>query len=252
VTVTRDRTSVCAAGGQAEHLPAVPKVSKRQPPRKQSSGNGRGRLLRRNDYLWHVGQPVDGLYRVCSGVLKRCLVLAEGHEQVLGFYARGDIVGYEAINQESATASLMALDTTFVEGIPLSEEPLAERDAGMRAAFAAMQADIGRLTLLLQMERTPTCQRLAAFLWRRSLEDDPRGNGASELRLPMNRRDLAAYLGAAPETLCRAFSRLRRLGIIEITRSRVRIVDAARLRDAAWHQPAVDAPVPATSDSALG
>jgi len=231
MSVKRGLMPARAAGASAT-LPAVHEV-----PMPQPLLNGRSRLLRRNDYLWHAGDPVDGLYRVRSGMLKRVMLLAEGQEQVLGFYSASDIVGYEVLDRGCAPTSLIALDTTYLEAIPCEVDWAGHLDAGTRAAFAAMQADIQRLSLLVQMERTPSCQRLAAFLWRQT-EGGTTGIRGSEIQLPMNRRDLAAYLGVAPETLCRAFSRLRRLGIIECNRGRVYIADPTHLERAALQQPA--------------
>lgn len=231
MSAKRDLVSARAAAASAT-LPPLREVAVPKP-----LWNGRSRLLRRNDYLWHAGDPVDGLYRIRSGMLKRVMLLAEGQEQVLGFYSAGDIVGYEALDRRCAPTSLIALDTTFLETVPFEVDWAEHRDAGTRAAFAAMQADIQRLSLLVQMERTPSCQRLAAFLWRQTKADTSASRG-SEIELPMNRRDLAAYLGVAPETLCRAFSRLRRLGIIECCGGRVYIADPTHLERAALQQPA--------------
>ena len=67
-------------------------------------------------------------------------------------------------------------------------------------------------------------EQLIAFLasWRRRL---PR-RADRFVSLPMSRRDIAAHLGMAPETLTRTFAKLERKEIIEVVADGVVLLDA--------------------------
>jgi CRP/FNR family transcriptional activator FtrB len=72
-----------------------------------------------------------------------------------------------------------------------------------------------------------TAQRLGCYLI--ELSKDPEANTAT-LRLPFDKRLLAARLGCRQENLSRAFAALRSFGV-ETHGARVILHDIARLRD---------------------
>jgi CRP/FNR family transcriptional activator FtrB len=72
--------------------------------------------------------------------------------------------------------------------------------------------------------RTST-QRLGCYLL--ALAEENGSNGAVEL--PHDKRLIAARLGMTPESLSRAFSALRKLGV-EVRGHRIRLVDVSKLR----------------------
>ena len=63
---------------------------------------------------------------------------------------------------------------------------------------------------MLLLGRKTSIERVAAFI----LEMDKRLTDAGILALPMSRRDIADYLGLKLETVSRALSHLRKLGIL--------------------------------------
>ena len=63
---------------------------------------------------------------------------------------------------------------------------------------------------MLLLGRKTSLERVAAFL----IEMDMRSTAAGILALPMNRRDIADYLGLTLETVSRALSRLHGIGVI--------------------------------------
>lgn len=66
-------------------------------------------------------------------------------------------------------------------------------------------------------------EQLVAFLanWRKR---QPRRPG-SFVSLPMSRRDIAAHLGMAPETLTRTFAKLQQKKIIQVEADGVELLD---------------------------
>ena len=121
-----------------------------------------------------------------------------------------------------AAAKLIAIEATGLRTLLHQEASLA--GALMRAeavAFGAMVRQVCDLKL-----RT-TAQRLGCYLL--ALTDVTADNTVA-LRLPFDKRLLAARLGCRQENLSRAFAALRRLGV-ETHGARVILHDIASLRD---------------------
>lgn len=91
--------------------------------------------------------------------------------------------------------------------------------ASLSRQYRAMLKQVKNLKL-----RTSS-QRLACYIL--ELEEESGSNGMIEL--PHDKRLIAARLGMTPESLSRAFSALRRMGV-EVRGHRVRLTDTGRLR----------------------
>jgi CRP-like cAMP-binding protein len=84
---------------------------------------------------------------------------------------------------------------------------------------------------IVMLGQQNTCQRLATFLLDLMNIPDFYDARNSVLELPINRFDLADFLGTAPESAARAFSKLESRGLVRRATSRsIRIVDPSGLR----------------------
>ncbi len=189
------------------------------------------RILQRDECLYCMGAAAEGVHEVVTGVLKSVVVHPDGREQVVGFHVPGDIVGYDALVQSTRSCSVVALDTAGVRSLP----PVCLGRQGAETAALAdivtgLFRDLQRLTDQIYLERATTRQRVAAFLLHQARDLARQGCSERELVLPMNRRDLACFLGLAPETLCRALSVLRRRRLIGVERNVIHIRDSAGLQ----------------------
>jgi len=113
------------------------------------------------------------------------------------------------------------------------------RDAAFARAIVAETSWAYRTlvkTLKEQKLRTGT-ERLAAYLLRLRTES----GGGEEVRLPVDKRTVAALLGMTPENLSRAFSALAAHGV-EVSGRSIRIVDREALEGLAKPTPLIDDP----------
>ena len=95
---------------------------------------------------------------------------------------------------------------------------------------------VRRLTDLIAEYAKAVPARLAGYLLAEALRQRPTAlaDGA-RVRLAVNKGELAAHLGTVPETLSRAFAKLRDEGVIEVEEREITIRDLAALRDlASW------------------
>ncbi|MFA9461302.1 fumarate/nitrate reduction transcriptional regulator Fnr [Thiohalorhabdus methylotrophus] len=193
----------------------------------------RKRPLAAGELAYAEGDPFRALFAVRSGVLKTYLLEAEGEEHITGFHFPGELVGLDAISGGIHACSARALDTTSLCEIPFDRlDDLAGRIGGLRQQlFRLMSREIHQD----DRERRNQAQavadpRLAAFLLDVSGRLSKLGFSATTFRLKISNRDLANYLGLAPETVSRLFRRFRERGLATVQSKEVRIHDPERLR----------------------
>jgi len=192
----------------------------------------RRRPVERGGFLFREGDRHNALFVVRSGAIKVSTTLSEGDAQVLGFHLPGEILGLDGVAEERHQATAEALEDSTVCEVPFA------RLSQIAAQIPALQREIYRIVSReyvreqrhpVMMGRKHALTRLALFLHsvserRRAQELDPQ-----RFHLSMSRQDLANYLGLVIETVSRAFSRLQTLGIIDVDRRRVCILDADAL-----------------------
>jgi CRP/FNR family transcriptional regulator len=184
--------------------------------------------------LYRAGQKRCSIWVISEGALKSCELDLDGREQVVGFHGKGDVLGIERIEIPAHRGFALALETTSVCRIPVNR--LVERLTTMPALWRDVLGIAGRqIAHAREVHRVlgqlQTGQRLAWFL----LEGvGPRRSacgcsGESLIYLPMQRQDIASFLGMTLETVSRSFSALQRTGLIEVQGRTIRLLDAAGL-----------------------
>ena len=191
------------------------------------------KTLEREQALYAAGQPFRALYVVRSGAFKSYAVDNEGETQVLGFHLPGEIMGLDAIAGGRHQCSAEALLHSSACEVPYDRlEQVARELPGLqqqllRVISREVQQDQRHLVMI---GRKIALERLAIFLHSLSQRLERVRRDPHSFELPMSRRDLANYLGLVIETVSRLFSRLAELGVIEVERRTIRILDPARLR----------------------
>jgi len=173
-------------------------------------------LFRRHAEIYGEGEPADYLYRVTTGVVRTCKVLADGRRQVGGFYLRGDTFGLEtgaehAYSAEAITECrvLVAKHSTLIARAKTDHEVAFQ-------LWILTGRELGRLQdhVLLLIKNAP--ERVAAFL----LALAERSSTSNSIELPMSRQDIADHLGLTIDTVSRTLSYLESLQAIELLSAR--------------------------------
>ena len=160
------------------------------------------------------GDPAAHYVLLTAGSARLCKLLPDGRRAITAFAGPGDFLGLATTGHYAATAEAM-------EPVRIARYP--------RAAVAAATVtfpSLGALLLLatsdelaaaqthmLLLGRMSAREKLAAFLIGRVVGRN------RELVLPLARIDIADYLGLTTETVSRAFSALKRDGMIVINGS---------------------------------
>ncbi|MFW5452120.1 fumarate/nitrate reduction transcriptional regulator Fnr [Thioalkalivibrio sulfidiphilus] len=188
----------------------------------------RRRPLQRGEYLYRPGDRMQALYAVRAGSVKTSSISDDGLEQVTGFHLPGELLGLDAISDGIHPCTARALETTSVCEIPYDRlEDLAGQVPGLqRQLFRIMSREIQfdeHLMTLLGKKSSEA--RLAAFLLSLSKRFGERGFSRQEFNLTMSRNDIANHLGLAVETVSRLFTRFQQLGLLEVNRKLVQLID---------------------------
>ncbi|HNR91358.1 MAG TPA: cyclic nucleotide-binding domain-containing protein [Dokdonella sp.] len=194
------------------------------------------RPLRRGDVLYREGMRHPSLFVVRSGLLKTSTTLPDGDTQVLGFHLAGEIVGFDGLLDEPHHSSAEALEDSTVCEVPIGRltEIAAHIPGLQQQVYRIMGREFSREQMhAVMMGRRQAMARLALFLHSLSERRRATGHDPVSLHLGMSRQELANYLGLVIETVSRLFSRLQALGVLEVERKNVRILDLAALENLA-------------------
>ena len=167
----------------------------------------------RNDEIYAEGDGSDCWYKVVSGTVRVCKLLADGRRHIAEFCLSGDCFGVDRGGEHGYSAE--AVDDVIVMRYQrkATERLIDQNPALARHLRDAMLRDLanahGRTLLLGRMTAT---ERVATFL----LEMFDRRDRTRGLELPMPRTDIADYLGLTIETVCRILSLFKRDGVIVI------------------------------------
>jgi CRP/FNR family transcriptional regulator len=219
---------------------ALGEVSRRIAEQPVSAGNDMltGRLaaagvkrLEAREHLFCEGDPAAHVYRIESGYLCIYKMMPDGRRQVVDFGYPGDLVGLGSGTEHVTSAH--ALGSCRVRAVPAPAlHQQARQDAQLAISlYETLAQELeGARNLLLSCCQQSAVERLASFLVMLSRRSARKGLDAEQLFLPMTRSDIGDYLGLTIETVSRTFTKLKAMGLIELTQcTSVRIVDVDAL-----------------------
>jgi CRP/FNR family transcriptional regulator, anaerobic regulatory protein len=182
--------------------------------------------------IHRAGDQFRSVFYVRSGAMKRTLIQEDGREQVLGFPFPGDFLGLEAIDAQSHSTTVMALDMCSIVEIAYDAiEALAFEDPEVARLLyqkmsAALRDEHGWLAALGLLNAD---ERVAVFLLDLSQRFASRGFSPTRFLLRMTRAEIGSFLGLTLETVSRVFSRFQKYGWIKVTRREIELVDTSAL-----------------------
>ncbi len=181
----------------------------------------------RNQEIYTEGDASDCWYKVVSGTVRICKLLADGRRHIAEFCFSGDCFGLDSTG--SRVFSAEAVSDAIVLRLPCkaTEQLMDQNPALARLLRETMLRDLANAhSRMLLLGRMTAPERVAAFL----LEIFERRDVTRMLDLPMSRTDIADYLGLTVETVCRTLSMFRHERMIAIPNPhRIELLDRAAL-----------------------
>jgi CRP/FNR family transcriptional regulator, cyclic AMP receptor protein len=193
----------------------------------------RRRRFRRNEVIFHQGDPGDSLHVVASGAVKIVLPSAEGEEAIIATLRAGDFFGELSLLDgapRSATATALEPSETLVLPRPVFYE-LLDQDMGLRdALLTGVARELRRLTgHVEELHFLDLAGRLAMRLTRLARESVPDAQKEVELDWPYTQSDLASMIGGTRQSVNKLLSGLVDDGLVRIERDTLVITDVAEL-----------------------
>lgn len=195
------------------------------------------RRFRRNEVIFHQGDPGDSLHVVATGAVKIVLPSSEGDEAIIASLQPGDFFGELAL-LDGAPHSATATAVEPVETLSLARAPfqqLLDDDRGLRIALlSGLAAELRRLTAHVEeLHFLDLAGRLAMRLVRLARDRDARAEGEVHLDWPFTQSDLAAMIGGTRQSVNKLLSRLVEDGLLLIEHDTLVIKDLRALEERA-------------------
>ena len=165
-----------------------------------------------------------------EGAVRSYKLLSDGRRQIGAFHLPGDIFGLENGDFHRFTAEAIVETTVRLVKRQSLERATKTEPAMVRSLLTMTTANLQHVeNHILLLGRNTARERVAAFL----IEMNGRLKSAGVIALPMNRRDIADYLGLAFETVSRMFRAFERNGylrfLIDPRQRQIVILNAAGL-----------------------
>lgn len=194
----------------------------------------------RNATLFLQGEKADAIFIVVDGWVKLYRISPNGSAAVVAVFTKGASFG-EAIALQGGAYPVAAEAVTEATLIRIDAETFRNTvKQSPETALSMLSATYLHLhSLVAQVEELKArtgAQRVASFL----LELAPCREGACEVTLPYDKALIAGRLGLQPESLSRAFAKLKNHGVtIKVNQASIEDVAALRLladedRAASW------------------
>ena len=201
-------------------------------PRRDTEGQRQ--RVEQHAHLFREADAANRVYELLDGAVMLYKLLSDGRRQVVELIGPGDVFGistnpvYTCSAETLVASRVIVYDRALVERSPDLFRRLSARLQNQFCAMHEQAVLLGRKTAL---------ERVASFVMRCVPERGGYGcrgpaNGSNciDVRLGMTRQEIADYLGLTIETVSRAFSELRRRGIVTIDRQEhVRVNDICRM-----------------------
>jgi CRP-like cAMP-binding protein len=189
-------------------------------------------MLKPQECLFRQGDPATAFFITISGWVKLYRITQAGEETVIHTMTKGDSFA-EAVaftgNRYPATAE--AVSDARIVRIPADHIVRCIRESPdiALAMIASTSQHLHHLVQQVeQLKAQSGVQRVAEFLATLA----PSDQGSCVIALPYDKVLIAARLGIKPESLSRAFAKLRSVGV-EVHASHVSVSDVAKLRQLA-------------------
>jgi CRP-like cAMP-binding protein len=185
--------------------------------------------LRRGQALFHQGDAARAIHIMAEGWVKLYRIAPNGTEAVVGVMTRGQSFG-EPIALRRAAYPVSAEATTACEIVAVPAQAFLDLlQAHPEAAISVLSATFlhlqGLVEQIEQLKARSGAQRVAEFL----LDLCPAEAESATVVLPYDKALIAGRLGMKPESLSRAFVRLRECGV-RINQTHAVIASVSQLR----------------------
>jgi CRP-like cAMP-binding protein len=178
------------------------------------------------------GQEARCIYFIDEGIIRISRCAENGHRQILALKVAGDIFGLPDGGRYANSAETVSAARVFrCPWQQIQQMMLAEPQLQMNLLIKVANEVRLAQRRIMMLGQQNVCQRLASFILDLASLPEFFDERRSYLKLPVSRFDLADYLGTAPESTARAFTKLESDGLARRINSRtIEILDVNGLQ----------------------
>ncbi len=185
---------------------------------KRLQAMSRTALFLKDSFLCRQDEEMDDVFVITDGMVKLYHLLPDGRRQITGFLGPGDLLGglkrgapIHCTAEAISDVTTCAFDrVSFLKSLRDWPELAFEM---LIKATDEIEAQHDHIILL---GRKRPQERLATFLLVLQHRFHAGNGDGTEVHIPMQRADIADYLGLTVETVSRTFTRFKTLGFIEM------------------------------------
>jgi CRP/FNR family transcriptional regulator, dissimilatory nitrate respiration regulator len=189
------------------------------------------KMLEKDEYLFHEGDPALGFYIVQKGAVNVHRVTASGKEQVIHVFRAGDSfaeaalaspVGYPADARAVESTQVLLIQKDGILELLKRQPELALRMLGSMSSH--LRVLVGQIEDLTAKDVET---RLANWLIKRC--PNPESEFPVRIELTVPKRDLAAELGTVSETFSRTLAKFREHQLLAVNGKVITILSPSKL-----------------------
>jgi len=189
----------------------------------------------RRETVFLEDDKADCFYEITSGTMCVFMAMADGRRQIVRFASKGDIVGLTLLDRYELSVETITRSTAVrIRLTDLIEKLTMSPQLAKNLLTYVSEELIDAHQKMLIIGRKTATERVATFLWAMAQNGQRAGWREGQIRLAMSRSDIADFLGLTTETVSRAITHLRQVGIIScVGAGRVFLKDAESLKELA-------------------
>ena len=191
----------------------------------------------KKEIIFSDGEEAKGFYIILSGKVKLYKISPEGKEQILHIVSAPEAFAEAALFLEgNYPAFAEALEDSQLFFIPAREfVQLIERNPKLSInMIVSLSQFLKKFTSLIEeLSLKEVSSRLAKYLLDLSINARREGKDPTEVKLDLNKTQLASKLGTISETLSRTLGKLKAKGVIDVKKHHIKILDLTSLEDLA-------------------
>ncbi len=180
------------------------------------------------DTIFWEDDHASSYFIIESGVGRGCRILPDGRRQICRFVFPGDLIAHSDTGRYPYTVEAITPITAMVVPRVQFQHILERMDCIRKLLMDSMLAELRESQdQVLVLGRMTAVERVSHFFY--TLATRTQTDPSQPLIIPMNRTDIADYLGLTLETVSRVIGRLKREG-------KIRLISANRI---AIHSPSL-------------
>jgi CRP/FNR family transcriptional regulator len=183
--------------------------------------------------LFQQSTPLTDIYAVTSGAYKLCQLTESGEENVIGLRFPGELIGEDALYLKIYNYTALAVNESTVCKVSVEQMTscgkLVPEIQQNFIDLLSRQNYVRQRNFQAYIGKKSADSLLAAFLLN-IIERNTNYTGKNDsIELPINRNDIANFLGLRRETLSRVFSKFQKEQLIQIEGKKVQLLEQEKL-----------------------